>query len=337
MLYESNLEAEADTITQIQSLLMMSSWQDEGDYAKDSHYWLGLAISTSQRLGLHQKSSAPHAPLHRRLWWCIYLQDIRLSLALCRPRQIKDEDVTVEPLAEEDLYCCFISDRIFPALASLQGMLNSRDQHKIIRQFLLTIHLGLQTGKVLNDFYHASWTQAIDPELPLLLQPNTSITLRMGVSAEDSLDSAAKISEANLFDLREELAAISSEDNLMRVSLAIQRMDYYLFHRSALCYLFRSLDFSPQTSCSVWHVRLSDAARDITSIVKLFSRHLGIILVPGIAVTAVSLAKRVHALELKSARDSSRMQSLSMFRLCAGTLQSLYETYPTAISQSGLP
>ncbi|BCS21882.1 fungal specific transcription factor domain-containing protein [Aspergillus puulaauensis] len=337
MIYESNLGAEADTITQIQSLLLMSSWQDEGDYAKDSHYWLSLAISTAQRLGLHQRSSAPHSPLHRRLWWCIYLQDIRISLALRRPRQIKDEDSTVEPLTEEDLCCCFVSDRVFPALASLQSMLDSRNQHAIIRQFLLAVQLGLQAGKVLDDFYHASWTQTIDPQLPLLLQPNTSITLTMGVSTEGSLDSAARVPGANSFELREELTAINSEDDLRRVSLAVQRMDYYLLHRSALCYLFRSLDFSPQTSCSVWNVRLSDAARDITSIVELFRHRLDVILVPGIAVTALSLAKEVHAMELKSARGNNKMHPLSMFRLCERTLKSLYETYPAAISQSGLP
>lgn len=57
-----DFDCEVDRISLIQSLLLMTDWYEAPDDLRDSHHWIGIAISLSRTIGLHrnpERSSTP--------------------------------------------------------------------------------------------------------------------------------------------------------------------------------------------------------------------------------------------------------------------------------------
>jgi len=104
LLYD--FDYEADRISLIQSLLLMTYWYETPDDQKDSHHWMGIAVSLSHTIGLHrnpERSSMTQKrrKLWKRIWWSTYMRDRLIALGMRRPTRIKDEDFDV-PLLELD-------------------------------------------------------------------------------------------------------------------------------------------------------------------------------------------------------------------------------------------
>lgn len=57
-----DFDYEVDRIALIQALLLMTYWYETPDGQKDSHHWIGIAISVSRTIGLHRnpKRSTMH-------------------------------------------------------------------------------------------------------------------------------------------------------------------------------------------------------------------------------------------------------------------------------------
>ncbi|GJN71818.1 cutinase transcription factor 1 alpha [Purpureocillium lilacinum] len=106
---------EKDEIILIQSIFLMSFWRGGPADVRDVRYWLGVVITLSESHGLHrsprsQVSKNIHvARMRRRIWWCIYVRERQVAVALGLPSRIRDEDCDVEPLTASDLeseICC---------------------------------------------------------------------------------------------------------------------------------------------------------------------------------------------------------------------------------------
>ncbi|CAK3958923.1 Cutinase transcription factor 1 beta [Lecanosticta acicola] len=106
LLYD--FDVEIDRISLIQSLLLMSYWYETPDDQKDSHHWMGIAVSLSHTIGLHrnpEKSTAmdePRKKLWKRIWWCTYMRDRLVALGMRRPTRIKTADFDVPMLNISD-------------------------------------------------------------------------------------------------------------------------------------------------------------------------------------------------------------------------------------------
>lgn len=106
LLYDFDLEA--DRIPLIQSLLIMTYWYETPDDQKDSHHWMGIAVSLAQTIGLHRNpaNSATIEParqrLWKRIWWSTYMRDRLIALGMRRPTRIKAGDFDVPMLTVED-------------------------------------------------------------------------------------------------------------------------------------------------------------------------------------------------------------------------------------------
>ena len=103
-----DFDYEVDRISLIQSLLLMTYWYETPDDQKDSHHWMGIAVSLSHTIGLHrnpEKASTMDAPrqrLWRRIWWSTYMRDRLIALGMRRPTRIKDKDFDVPMLTVQD-------------------------------------------------------------------------------------------------------------------------------------------------------------------------------------------------------------------------------------------
>lgn len=103
-----DFDYEVDRISLIQSLLLMTYWYETPDDQKDSHHWMGIAVSLSHTIGLHrnpEKSTTmdpPRRRLWRRIWWATYMRDRLIALGMRRPTRIKSADFDVPMLTMDD-------------------------------------------------------------------------------------------------------------------------------------------------------------------------------------------------------------------------------------------
>jgi hypothetical protein len=79
----------------------MGFWYTDAQDHTGAWYWIGIAITLSQTLGLHrcpqlsnrnQRFSEGRQSLARRIWWSCLVRDHWLSLAKGRPMRIHHED-----------------------------------------------------------------------------------------------------------------------------------------------------------------------------------------------------------------------------------------------------
>ena len=99
-----DFDYELDRIALIQALLLMTYWYETPDDQKDSHHWMGIAVSLSHAIGLNRNpENSPSLDetrqrLWRRIWWSTYMRDRLIALGMRRPTRIKDTDFDVPML-----------------------------------------------------------------------------------------------------------------------------------------------------------------------------------------------------------------------------------------------
>lgn len=109
-IYDATVEA--NKITVIQALFLMSFWRAGALLEKDARHWLGTAISLSETRALHRSggdSEEKLTRLKRRLWWAIYVRERQCAAALGLPCRIRDKDCDIESLSLVDFTCAFKS------------------------------------------------------------------------------------------------------------------------------------------------------------------------------------------------------------------------------------
>lgn len=104
-LYDADYEA--DKVTIVQALFLMSFWWASPMDQKDTWHWLGNAISLALTLGMHRSTrlsdmNQRDQRLWKRIWWSLFTEDKHAAAALGRPVHIHLRDTDVEPLEEAD-------------------------------------------------------------------------------------------------------------------------------------------------------------------------------------------------------------------------------------------
>ncbi|THY06970.1 hypothetical protein D6D01_09820 [Aureobasidium pullulans] len=105
LLYD--FDYEADRISVIQTLLLMTFWYETPDDQKDSHHWMGIAVSLCHSIGIHRElAHSDIGPKQRRIWkriwWAIYMHDRFVALGMRRPTRIKNEEFDIPMLTMDD-------------------------------------------------------------------------------------------------------------------------------------------------------------------------------------------------------------------------------------------
>ncbi|OKL62038.1 hypothetical protein UA08_02938 [Talaromyces atroroseus] len=107
-----NNGGERDQIVLLQASLLMGFWHSEVDEHTQPWYWIGVAVSLCQMLGLHRDPDSSkynssitdrQRRLWRRLWWTCFSRDRWLSLTLGRPLRIDLKDCDMPMPTPDDL------------------------------------------------------------------------------------------------------------------------------------------------------------------------------------------------------------------------------------------
>ncbi|KFY98686.1 hypothetical protein V500_01572 [Pseudogymnoascus sp. VKM F-4518 (FW-2643)] len=102
--YLYDLDYESDSITIIQSLLLMSHYYPSITEKKHTWHWVHQAISMAQVAGLHRNpGQTSDRSLCCRIWWGCLIRDRLNSLGTSRPMMINSLDCDIPILTMDDL------------------------------------------------------------------------------------------------------------------------------------------------------------------------------------------------------------------------------------------
>lgn len=98
---------ESNPLYILQSAVLMSFWDGDGDRIRDSYYWIGIATMHANGMGLYlDPTTGPKTSrrqkILKRTWWSLVMRDRLLAVALRRPVQVKASPSHVPMLQMED-------------------------------------------------------------------------------------------------------------------------------------------------------------------------------------------------------------------------------------------
>jgi hypothetical protein len=154
LLYDA--DCENDRICLIQTFVLWTFWFDGPNENKDAWHWIGVALSLSRIIGLHQASSDPNinsakVSQRRRLWWMLVTRDVLCSFALSRSPQIDDVDHNVAMLEMDDFDFDPVPD---PLLGPVPHSL--RQQRASAQLCVLFVRLMYIFGRICKVAYEES-------------------------------------------------------------------------------------------------------------------------------------------------------------------------------------
>lgn len=138
----------------------MGFWHSKGDGHTQPWYWIGVAISLCQILGLHRdpdsakvNSAFPdrRRPIWRRLWWSCFFRDRWLSLTLGRPLRISLDDCDQPMPSAADL----LGD-VAELPASITSAYIPNDLPQLADYWIVLIKLSKLLGEIIALSYKPS-------------------------------------------------------------------------------------------------------------------------------------------------------------------------------------
>jgi hypothetical protein len=155
-----DLDHGTDKLILIQSVILMGFWYTDPQDHTGAWYWIGIAITLSQALGLHrcpqainrnQRFSDTQRPLIRRIWWSCVVRDRWLSLAKGRPMRIHHDDCDIPLPRPEDL----LSD-----LGAIPNQARTKfipaESEVLAKMWISLVKISASLGKILRIHYRVN-------------------------------------------------------------------------------------------------------------------------------------------------------------------------------------
>ncbi|KAH7353892.1 FAD linked oxidase [Plectosphaerella cucumerina] len=99
---------DSDRTSMVLASYLLHYWYGSPASYRDFHWWIAASIRSAQCMGYHRSTRSTRMPPEdkarwRRVWWCLYIRDVQISLSTGTPKVINDADHDVEELLPEDL------------------------------------------------------------------------------------------------------------------------------------------------------------------------------------------------------------------------------------------
>ncbi|KAI5370523.1 hypothetical protein Slin14017_G014020 [Septoria linicola] len=346
LLYDFDIEV--DRISLIQSLLLMTYWYETPDDQKDSHHWMGIAVSLSHTIGLHrnpEKSAAmdpARKKLWKRIWWSTYMRDRLVALGMRRPTRIKNADFDVPMLDISDFESAVLPDgpSCIPADCKLLRDLDMQKQLNVMcienaKLCICMSHVLSVQYSVLNSNHGV-----------LSEEGSTKTTVHLVAKKRDPEQTEVQTCNNELEQWKTELpeeaqyavpswSDVDSGKDAIVLNRSLLHMIYYAtlsaLHRPQVLPSTALLPRQQQTSQldhSRKAVRL--AASEITSIAyRLYDLDM-VRYLPTTGITVLLPAIIIHLLDIKAPDEVTRRTSLQGFCQCMQIMSKLRDIYAAA-------
>jgi hypothetical protein len=347
LLYDFDLEA--DRIPLIQSLLIMTYWYETPDDQKDSHHWMGIAVSLAQTIGLHrnpEKSDSidpARQKLWKRIWWSTYMRDRLIALGMRRPTRIKAGDFDVPMLTVDDFDIAVLPDPETSCVPLECSLLRDVEKQRVLAVMCIEkAKLCTCISNVLSVQYsvlhntNATLSSEGSTRTTMSLQPNKNDTGTTEVQeCDEALQQWKDALPEEAYYTVPMWNDVESGDGYMVLNRSLLHMIYY----STLSALHRpqvlpSSGMPPRDAkasvidISRRAVRL--AASEITSIANTLYNLDLVRLLPTTGITVLLPAVIIHLLDIKAPDENTRRSSLQGFCQCMQTMARLRDIYAAA-------
>ncbi|KAJ5515020.1 hypothetical protein N7463_004572 [Penicillium fimorum] len=332
---------EEDRIAILQSVLLMTYWDEISDPGQDAWHFVGVAKAVLDSVKMNPTDSErkfirQQPGLWNRISWSCYIRDRLVCLQTRRPFQFEEADFDFNTLQPSDFEfgplpttCCLGSDGSHPAI---------RDPS--MRSVLSQISISLLKcckciSRILNCQYTPSWetsqcsdisSSILSPRHPHAM--DVEVLLR-DIELEEWLNTLPETLRWCSSDPRFQ---ISKHGDVLLHFRAILNGIYSIacsaLHRPQLAVVAPRLPELIELS----RRRLRHSANTITETYKYFSSQDLTHMFPNSQVAMLSTALVTHLDDLLSTESSTRRSAIESSQSCAQGLQKLGETYPSAAS-----
>lgn len=346
LLYD--FDCEVDRISLIQSLLLMTYWYETPDDQKDSHHWMGIAVSLAQTIGLHRNpgKSMTMEParqqLWKRIWWSTYMRDRLIALGMRRPTRIKNGDFDVPMLTVDDFEIAALADGPSCMPDECRFMRVEEQQRRMAIMCIEKAKLCICISNVLGVQYsvlqsnHSVLSSEGSTRTTMVLVPRR---LEPGVDQVRTCDEELQEWKNNLPEEAQYVSPSWSEVDAGNECMALNRSLLHMVYYATLSALHRpqvlpssgmpTRDTKADTvDMSRRAVRL--AATEITSIASTLYNLDLVRFFPTTGITVLLPAIIIHLLDIKAQDESTRRQSLQGFCQCMQIMAKLRDIYAAA-------
>ncbi|EEP76800.1 cutinase transcription factor 1 beta [Uncinocarpus reesii 1704] len=337
LLYD--FDYEADRISLVQSLLLMTYWYEMPDDQKDTWHWMGVSLSLAHTIGLHRDPASSNMDpkrqkLWKRIWWGTYTRDRLIALGMRRPTRIKDEDCDVPMLQVSDFDFKPMSPSVLQVLGDVELTHNVTHQRELAVMFIEKAKLCLCISHVLSAQYSVLGHKfGGTMETTMMLLPKKSAAETCEVRRCDDELELWLVNLAEEAQYRPPPSTLSPGDGVIYLHRALLSMVYHT--TSSALHRPQVLPTTPIPTVEVELQALSrtkvrHAAVEITNIAQVLHNLKLTCFLPTTGVTVLLPAVIIHLLDIKSNDISVRAASLNRFYRCMQILQRLQEIYASA-------
>nr|POE47642.1 cutinase transcription factor 1 beta [Quercus suber] len=345
LLYD--FDYEVDRISLIQSLLLMTYWYETPDDQKDSHHWMGIAVSLSHTIGLHrnpEKSTSmavQRQRLWKRIWWSTYMRDRLIALGMRRPTRIKGADFDVPMLTVEDFEDAILPDgpSCIPAGCSLVRSKEKQRQLAILciekaKLCLCISHVLSVQYSVLNSNHGVISEEGSTKTTMMLmakrLEPEQDQLQSCDQELQDWYNGLAE--EAQYVEPAQHDVYAGNEDIVLNRSLLhlIFNATLSALHRPQVLPSTVLPQRNTQGQLDISRKSVRTAANRITSIAHSLHNLDMVRFLPTTGITVLLPAIIIHLLDIKSPDEATRRTSLQGFCQCMQIMAALRDIYAAA-------
>lgn len=343
-----DFDYEVDRISLIQSLLLMTYWYETPDDQKDSHHWMGIAVSLSHTIGLHrnpEKTSSmdqPRQRLWRRIWWSTYMRDRLIALGMRRPTRIKSKDFDVPMLSLADFEISELNGEASCIPSDCKIMRDTDMQRQLAIMCIEKARLCIAMSHVLSVQYsvlhnnHGVLSEEGSTRTTMML---VAKKLEPGIDEVQECDKELQAWKDRLAKEAQYEVPTWQDIDCGNASIVLNRSLLHMIYYATLSALHRPQVLPstamPQRSPPSEMVDISRkavrlAAGEITTIANtLYSLDM----VPNLPTTGITVllpAIIIHLLDIKANDEGTRRASLKGFCECMQIMAKLRDIYAAA-------
>ncbi|KAK3696544.1 hypothetical protein LTR37_017886 [Vermiconidia calcicola] len=346
LLYD--FDYEVDRISLIQSLLLMTYWYETPDDQKDSHHWMGIAVSLSHTIGLHrspEKSASmdlPRQRLWRRIWWATYMRDRLIALGMRRPTKIKNKDYDVPMLTLDDFDIRALSDGPSCISSDCKVMRDPEMQRKLAVMCIEKTKLCVAMSHILSVQYsvlhnnHGILSEEGSTRTTMMLVAKKLIP---GIDEVQNCDRMLQEWKDNLAEEARYVVPTWNDLDCGDQSIVLNRSLLHMIYYATLSALHRpqvlpsttmSQRSPPSAIVDISRKAVRLAAGEITNTA---TRLYNLDMVPNLPTTGITVllpAIIIHLLDIKANDEATRRTSLKGFCECMQIMAKLRDIYAAA-------
>lgn len=324
----------------------MTYWYETPDDQKDSHHWMGIAVSLSHTIGLHRNPERSNMDpkrqrLWKRIWWSTFMRDRLIALGMRRPTRIKNEDFDVPMLTVDDFEIKALpANSCIPTSCTLMQDLSKQRQLAVMciekAKLCICISHVLSTQYSVLHNNHGVQSSEGSTRTTMMLVARKDDPESCGVK---SCDEELQKWRANVAPEAEYKKASAHDVKMLGESVVLNRSLLHMVYFATLSALHRpqvlpSSAWPPvKTAAEVLETSRRTVRYAATKITGIAQNLLELNLVrflPTSGITVLLPAIIIHLLDIKAPDEATRRTSLQGFCQCMQILNKLRDIYAAA-------